>query len=1502
MATAAKHDVPLTLSVETVGLESIKQLKTDVAALGKQGADAVPEFAKLGAEIDRLANQAALVTAFGQLSDEVEQLASIQGKASQKSKELSGALAEQKAKTDELRATEIEAKNALELAQEALFNKKQALAELKNSTTNYTAEARAATSEIIKARGEIRDLAKEYKAAKAATTAAATGEKELASQLKTSAAITSSASKSLSERNAALTATKGSLNAAGIATDDFAAAETALTAAHNKLTTEVKETGQALATAKARTAEMAESDRLLAIEQKGLADLFEKGRVALIAETRGFQEATRSSAKYTEQRAAENAARAAAEEKWQKEAFAIVEAAEARQRVTKETHLLIDAQNFLIAQNAEAKWLEEAAALSKANEAKFKLRRETELLTEAESKLANDTELAAAALKKIDDAAKEAGAGIANALGVVGVRSAAEIRVEIDKVKAALNLLKSSGTLVGKELDAAFAKGGSRIKGLERDLREATGQMTLADRAARAFSGAMGQFTVATLAANAVMALGQRVQELGRAFIEAVVQGDSMRRGLTAIYKDSGLAAQQMDFLRKTAMDNGVAVGKLSTDFVRFSASMKSANIPLEQSNALFKALTRASSSLGLGTEATAGALNALGQMASKGVVSMEELRQQLGDRLPGALGLAANGLGLTEAQLVELVSSGQLAARDFFGPFTEALKTMEGETDGLINTWDRLKTALTQTAQSAGDAGWTALLTTALKALGGAVGALVLSLSALSELIFGVAKAGGVLAAAVVTWTNPWKALTQILDDAAGRQTKLTEAIDTSIGIGDQASESSVKQATAMTTTTAATTKAIAANAALSGEQKLLALSTALAADKTLDAGAKIVQYTVAATELIAKQGQQTEAYGKLAKAAKEEGDTLVAMAKLRGDATVVQDASTKAAELHAAALDKVTASAAAELAMLLAQKAELIASASTRQGGVEVVKTQVAELDKLIIKAQAETEQSRQASAAAAQQVAERRLLSETLKDNSSKIDVYKAAIASAKLEVDSLRAAESRGSDVKEQLANANGRLATSTALYRDAIKDLVASTELDTNAKSANLQLSIAQATASGNHYTAMANEMRALGDVSKAEYYDIEAKKESIRVLELKLNLDKLQQEADLLIISIKRKLIDAETDEGRQKLKLLDIETQMIKIRQAGNLAVLDQIKGIAREITALKDGTNRRNSSREAIDNETTSRGQNTSAIYAGVDALEAEITAKEKANSLAERAQALENKKNGVDSSGFAADKSGNRISSTGYTLGSIIEFLTSSGIPDADAQTIAREFSDSNGKIAYTGNSGQLRYGGRGSTMSSALYKAVEQYKYGTGSTGATYLGTNRRASEKAAIRDYVESAGGVYKEGMTQAEADKVVAKTVEIEKQKQTDLRDYVESAGGRYKEGMTQADADKIVAKTVEIEKQKQTDLRDYVETAGGAYKEGMTKAEADKVVAKANQAKVTRNETSGTSGASGAGSTNTVNITIGGVTTPVNVASSTDASNLRSVLTQLANAQGRSI
>jgi hypothetical protein len=636
--------------------------------------------------------------------------------------------------------------------------------------------------------------------------------------------------------------------------------------------------------------------------------------------------------------------------------------------------------------------------------------------------------------------------------------------------------------------------------------------------------------------------------------------------------------------------------------------------------------------------------------------------------------------------------------------------------------------------------------LTTALKALGGVVGTLVLSLSALSELIFGIAKAGGVLAAAVVTWTNPWQALTKILDDAAGRQTKLTEAIDTAIGIGDKAADSAAKQAAAMTTSTAATTKAIAANTALSGEQKLLALSTALAADKTLDAGAKIVQYTVAATELIKKQGEQTEAYGKLAKAAKEEGDSMVARAKLTGDNIVIQDASTKAAELHAAALEKVALSGQAEVAMLVAQKAELIASATGRQGGTDAVKVQIAELDKLIVKGSAEVEQSKQASAAAVQQVVERKLLSETLKDNSSKMEIYTAEMVAARVEIESLRAAESRGYDVKVGLANANERLATSTALYRDAVKDSITNTELDTKLKSANLQLSIAQATASGNHYTALAAEARSLGDVAMAQYYEIEAKKESVRILQLKLQLDKLQQESDLLTISIKRKLYEADTEENKIKNKQLDIETQMIKIRQAGNQAILDQIRVIESETNLLRLNGGERDKNGKSLDNDNDKRRKNIEVIDKTTDALKRELEA-----------------------------------------------------------------------RLAAAGAAATAEY--------NSLPEQLKRKK-ADGSLGAGDIDAAKANFEAA-------------KNNLTQIQ--NAPGGTVGL---------DGVQDAMRRYNEAR---------------------DVLDRAGSAGGTAKPA-------------------------------AGSTNTVNINIGGVSTPINVTSAADASNLQSVLKQLAAAQGRSI
>jgi hypothetical protein len=62
----------------------------------------------------------------------------------------------------------------------------------------------------------------------------------------------------------------------------------------------------------------------------------------------------------------------------------------------------------------------------------------------------------------------------------------------------------------------------------------------------------------------------------------------------------------------------------------------------------------------------------------------------------------------------------------------------------------------------------------------------------------------------------------------------------------------------------------------------------------------------------------------------------------------------------------------------------------------------------------------------------------------------------------------------------------------------------------------------------------------------------------------------------------------------------------------------------------------------------------------------------------------------------------------------------------LDDAQAKTVAREFSDSQGNIPYFSNAGQMKYGGANSTISEALLKAAERTTFAGGANGAQAVG--------------------------------------------------------------------------------------------------------------------------------------------------------------------------------
>lgn len=857
-------------------------------------------------------------------------------------------------------------------------------------------------------------------------------------------------------------------------------------------------------------------------------------------------------------------------------------------------------------------------------------------------------------------AAKDAADKISNAFKTVGVRSAEELRAEIAQVREAMNTVKVSAAATGSAVDGAFKAGQARIKELERDIREVSGTLTMTDKAAGLLKNSMGQITAGNIVADGVGYLVNKVKELGVAFLGAIVDGDQMRRGLNAIYKDAEVTASQIDFLRRSSSESGVAFGQLSKEFVKFSASMQLSNVPLEQSNNLFKAVTAATASLGLGTEATAGALNALGQMASKGTVSLEELRQQLGDRLPGAIGLTAQGLGITEAQLIKLVESGGLATRDFIVPFTEALGKLKGETDGLVPAFDRLKGTLSEVAQGMGDAGGTQTLLLALKVLGGALGSLVLGLSTIVEYIFLCAKTWGILVASIVTVTNPMEALNKVLSDSTGRLAKQAEALTNFINPSEAAAASTKKHADAMTANTAEVVKSINANASLSAEQKLVALSTALAADATLNASSKMVQYNVAATELISKQIAQTDAYTKTSKAAKEQGDTLVSLAKLTGDAAAIQTASIQAAEMYSAALDKVAVSQAAETAMLVAQKDELEKYRIAQGLTIEQIKVQADALDKKIIASQAETEQSKQSALAQKAELFERQLAVAVLKDHSAQVDNFKKSMQDATITLKEYERLALNGKKSEAEVTEARKAVTAATVLYKNAVADLISKIELEAKAKSTSLQLSAAQSKAGADHSLALAAQARALGDTATAIYYEIKAREQNIATMKLEIQIRDLEAKAALATIALKQKDLDLTTDEGRKNLEIMEIEKKVIEIKLLANGATKDAIAAMEREITALRDGVDLRGQSTSSIDRETGARNSNRSATDEQADAMdrlamkytlsanytERQIKLLEREAEASEKAAAAERKRLNVDKDKFSLDGNGNRV----------------------------------------------------------------------------------------------------------------------------------------------------------------------------------------------------------------------------------------------------------------
>lgn len=136
----------------------------------------------------------------------------------------------------------------------------------------------------------------------------------------------------------------------------------------------------------------------------------------------------------------------------------------------------------------------------------------------------------------------------------------------------------------------------------------------------------------------------------------------------------------QLQFIREEANRLGLDFNAAANGYAQLAAATKNLNITTEQTQQIFKGVASAVAGMGLGAEDAQGVFLALSQIAGKGKVSMEELRQQLGERLTPAMAIAAKSMGVTTAELEKMVEKG-ISAEKFLPKFGAALEEAFGTT-----------------------------------------------------------------------------------------------------------------------------------------------------------------------------------------------------------------------------------------------------------------------------------------------------------------------------------------------------------------------------------------------------------------------------------------------------------------------------------------------------------------------------------------------------------------------------------------------------------------------------------------------------------------------------------------------------------------------------------------------------------------------------------------------------------------------------------------------------
>jgi len=1021
------RDVKMTLSVETLGAEDIKKLQASVLSLAKEAGDAAPEFEKLAAEIGQLGSQADALRSFETLAAKVTEAAQAQEQAAAKAADLKAKYDQLQGSTDEARARQeaatkawLDARSNLDQLTADLRTLRQTTDSAAKSTDEYKQAVRDSQQAQADQTARVRELNEARKIANRELTEAEAAERRAARASEQSADAAERNQRALAAQQTELKKLGDELDALGLSSQNVAASQAQLLQAVNatgRAAQQAADAARESARVQAESAEIrarwakeaAEEDRLAALQSQALA----RQRAQAAAEEQGIL------------RDAESA---------RKKAYADRVAALER---------LAQMQRDFDADGAAREQARTAESLARAQAALDAETAATRAAYEQREALARES------ARQTEAAARQSAQALADAFGSIGIRNVQEVNGEIEQVRRSMQLVAQQSGLTGSALAEAMSRGTARINELQREVRELSGQLTIADRAADLFKNSMGQIAAGNLIADAIGSIIEKVKDMGRQFFTANIEIERLTRTMTLVTGSSEAAAEKIKFLRDTANLAGQSVGEITDSFIRFQASALAAGISSERVDTIFKQVAVSGGKLGLTSEQVSGSLEALSQIAGKGTLSLEELRGQLGDRLPGAVAIAAKGFGYTTDELgkfIKQVESGKVGADEFFQAFIKGLEDFAGSTNekvgGLLAAYNRLGNAFKQLAQEAKDSQFLQILTTGMDSLAS-------NLRNVVDLVFSLGKAFVAVKVVQSIQAIQLAGVTASATLSTAFATLRTAASTAWAAVGGPLGLAAV----------------VAVNAKEIGTWLGEAVARIQGYGKAIDALAKQEEEWARKQEENAKARARAEAE-RSASDAKALRSASEARAAAEANLTVTEK-GTKSAEEQAKAIKQLSeiTDIQSEKLRLSIQASEVVLEAKERevaasQRFVRSIEDELAAIEKRRDangklsgaleeqrkKTQELLNQKREMLArtneeveAAKSEVLARETASEAYKDNSKRVEELRLKYEEARRAYEAMAKS---GAASNEQLAAAARNVANATTLYRDSLKDLEA----------------------------------------------------------------------------------------------------------------------------------------------------------------------------------------------------------------------------------------------------------------------------------------------------------------------------------------------------------------------------------------------------------------------------------------------------------------------------